>query len=59
MINNQLGGTEPADSEDPNPTVPEAASTENISSITSIIPDIMRMENPGLIGMQETGTPVN
>ena len=59
MINNQLGGTEPADSEDPNPTVPEAASSEKISSNTSTNPDIMGMENQKLIGMQKTGTPVN
>lgn len=50
MINNQRGGAELTDSEDTNPTVLDAASTEKIVNITS---------NQKLIGMQETGTPVN
>lgn len=51
MINNQRGGVDPTDSEDPIPTVLEAASTEKISSNPST--------NQELIGMQETGTPLN
>nr|WP_319372355.1 hypothetical protein [uncultured Methanobacterium sp.] len=50
-INNQRGGVESSDSDDPNPTVLEAASTEKISNNPST--------NQKLIEMQETGTPVN
>lgn len=51
MINNQRGGVDPTDSENPIPTVLKAASTEKISSTPST--------NQKLIGMQETGTPLN
>jgi len=59
MINNQRGGVDPTDSEDENPTVPEAASTEKISSNPTTNQNIIGNQNQGLIGMQETGTPLN
>jgi hypothetical protein len=50
MINNQRGGVDPADGDDPNLPVAEATSTEKILNNPS---------NQKLIGMQGTGTPMN
>ncbi|EKF86542.1 pectinesterase family protein [Methanobacterium formicicum] len=58
-INNQRGGVDPTESEDTNPTILEAASSEKISSNPSTNQDLTGVKNQELIGMQETGTPVN
>ncbi|MBI5458130.1 pectinesterase family protein [Methanobacterium sp.] len=50
-INNQFGGGESSDTEDPNQAVAEAASTEKIASTTN--------SKEKFVGMQETGTPLN